>query len=139
MTKREKLVRLLDRKGYTDKEDVSTKISIFEYGIVRNPDTNDVLFAMPTDRIELVEGWEEPEYMFDWATIDIKDVGEALEDAPNDFYDYIDMTRKKVLESLNNKWLTTWIQGLNQYRGVFSETLRWDMNIDDAIRVIKNR
>ena len=64
-----------DYEEYTDKVDVTFDISLHEYGIIRNPKTDETIFCLnPTDDFP-PDGYE---YEYRHATVTIEEVREAV-------------------------------------------------------------
>lgn len=116
-----KAIEAINKGGfneYTDRMDVSIEISLFEYGIIRNPITNECLFY--------------PEYSNDFPddnkivkfksmNITFKEVKEYLTDNATDgFFSYIGSNKKKELKRLSNDMLAYMIFTINQYDGYFN-------------------
>jgi hypothetical protein len=111
----EEIARQLDQAGFTDKMDVSTIISLFEYGIVRNPETSQTIMAMADYR----EGLEPNTYRFSKDIITKKDVKDALNEAGKGFYVFLGSTIEKEMADLDNDNLSGLIFSLNQWNGYF--------------------
>lgn len=102
----------MDLSDYTDTIDMSQDISLYEYGIARNPNTNDTFIGIDVDN-------EGNYILFDRIDITIEDVKEALEDVSDGFYSFIGATKEDELENLNNNYLSVNINSLNMYCGKF--------------------
>ena len=111
----EEMAGQLDHAGFTDKMDASTIISLFEYGIVRNPETSQTLMAMADYR----EGLEPNNFRFSSDVITMKDVQDALNEAGKGFYDFLGSTKEKEMANLDNDNLSGLIFSLNQWNGYF--------------------
>ena len=115
----------INEDDYSDRVDMSFEISLYEYGLVRNPTTNHVIFCLNTYEVEKYGmtwdyefgGGPVPEY--DWATINYQDMVEALEEQPDGYFKFIGETKKEALENLHSEYLTHHIQSLNMYNGWF--------------------
>ena len=105
-----------NEQTHTDRMDVSFDISLHEYGIVRNPITNDTVFCLnPTD------DFPEDDYKYEYSNfnISIENVEEALEESEDGFFDYIGQNRIDIINELHNSDLSHLIFSLNQYNGYF--------------------
>jgi hypothetical protein len=111
----EEIARQLDQAGFTDKMDVSTMISLFEYGIVRNPKTSQTIMTTTDYR----EGLDPNTYRFSKDIITLKDVKDALNEAGKGFYDFLGSTKEKEMANLDNDNLSGLIFSLNQWNGYF--------------------
>ena len=131
MTTKESLLKALEDKGYTDGVDVDTETSLYEYGIIRNPETNDVLFCHDFTH-------EGGRIIFDWSTIGTDDVKEALQDAGEGFFSFIGSDLETELNNLSNDYLANIIHSIGQYDGYFSQSCQWDMDETDALNRIKD-
>ena len=110
---------------HTDRMDVSFEISLYEYGIVRNPLTNDTVFFLDTvDNYEISEHGEndDTENMCSSFDISIDDVREALADAESGYFHFIGSDREREIKNLDNNNLSLHIFSLNQYNGHFDPT-----------------
>lgn len=111
----------LEKEGYTDRLDVSMEISLFEYGIIRNPKTDKVIYYIPEIK------------KYDWTTITLEEVKEVLETATNGFYSFIGSTKETELNQLDNNYLTNIIHSLNSYSGAFNDSCTWDCNLMELL------
>jgi len=100
---------------YTDRMDVSIEISLFEYGIIRNPQTNEVLFYNGDS-----EPRDDQRISLDNHDISLADVrGYLIDESSQGFFSYIGSDLKKELDGLDNKYLAGSIHSINQYDGYF--------------------
>jgi len=125
--KREKLIELLEDKGYTDGTDVDTETALLEYGLIRNPKDDHVIYALVVG--EEVKG-------FDTGWVSLNDVKEYLEEAEEGFYSFIGGSKEGELEYLSNEHLSTIISDINGYDGWFSGELTYREDIDDIIETL---
>jgi hypothetical protein len=105
-----------DYDNYTDRVDVTIEISLFEYGILRDPEDGECLFYK--------DGFinEEPDndfriqlYKHD---VSIDDVKDYLENHAKDgFFRYIGSSKYKEIERLDNGNLAHIISSINQWDG----------------------
>jgi len=113
----------VNRKNYSDRVDADFDTSLFEYGLVRNPKTNEVIFCINFFDVE--------EYGFEWEDgtpvpiytstfITWSDVWDALKEAEDGYFQFMGSDRETELESLNQKYLTRHIHTLNMYNGYFN-------------------
>ena len=128
----EKLINALEEKGYTDGVDVDTETSLYEYGIIRNPKTDDVLYCFPTEQTGL-------ENVFDWSTINYQDVLEALEEMPCGYFDFVGSTLDDEKKYISPEYLTGVISSINSYNGYFQQSCKWDMTEEQALERIASQ
>ena len=131
MTNKERLLKALDEKGYTDGVDVDTETTLYEYGVIRNPETNDVLYCKDFSH-------EGGQIIFDWSTIGMDDVKDALQEAEGGFFSFIGSDLEIELTNLSNDYLANIISSLNQYNGHFEQSCQYNMDEEDAIRRIED-
>ena len=108
---KEEIANNLEEAGFTDGVDVSAGISLFEYGVLRNPDTGETVIGNET--YDVVPA----------ATINIskKNVLNALNDTGDGFYSFIGSSKEREINRVkkNPKQLATIINSLNMYSGTF--------------------
>jgi hypothetical protein len=107
---------------FTDRIDYNTKISLYEYKIIRNPKTDKCVICTNTYELDtsfgdMMDDSPKPKVRVEYISFD--DVHEALEDVDDGYFDFIGSTRKKELELLDNDYLTQHIFSINQYDGYF--------------------
>lgn len=114
-SKQMELAQKLQKAGFSDAVDVSPEISLFEYGIIRNPKTEETILTYPS------YVWEEmeKEIMFDSFTISLEEVKETLEEMEKGFFDFIGSYKEREIKNLNNEYLTNMIQSIRDYNGTF--------------------
>lgn len=118
------LVEYLVDNGFVDMSDASAEISFMEYGMLRNPKTDKVIYCRPGNG-------EFNEIMLDWTIISIDDVKEYLEeDATDGFYSFIGSTKEKELAGLDNNYLSNLVQAINMYDGYFQQSCVWSDSIE---------
>ena len=115
------LLDQLEEKGYKDRVDVSMDISLFEYGIIRNPKTERVIY------------YHDSVKRYDWTSISVSDVKEALEEVGEGFYSFIGSNKEDEMKNLDNDNLTTIIMSLNQYSGYFNDTCNYNYKLINLI------
>jgi hypothetical protein len=93
-----------DFEDFTDRTDASIEISLMEYGLIRNPETN-----------VCIQYNDYPD-MARQITIDIDEVRDALEEATG-YYSYIGSDKETELTSLDNNYLSHHITALRDYDG----------------------
>ena len=126
------LVEYLTDRGFSDMSDASAEISFMEYGMIRNPKTDQVIYCTPVDA-------DYKEIMLDWSIVSIEDVREYLEeDATDGFYSFIGSSKEKELNQLNNNYLAGVIQGINQYDGYFQQSCLWNLDTESIKVVLDN-
>ena len=101
-------------KTHTDRVDVSFNISLFEYGVVRNPETNETIFSVTAGIDAGIEIYKHEILIYD---ITIDDVRDDLEDMPSGYFALIGSTIEQELELLDNKYLSIHIKSMQQYDG----------------------
>lgn len=97
---------------FTDKVDVNTVISLHEYGVIRDPETEQTVMMvhnMARDRMVAYS-----DYISD------RDVFDAIMDAPPGFFDYMGQSKEDMLEEVDNCHLAHFIMSLNSYCGEFN-------------------
>jgi hypothetical protein len=102
---------------FTDKLDISSQISLYEYGVIRNPKTNKCVICTNWGDLNLPEWTVKPKVRVVY--IDLDEVEGALLDINDGFFDFIGSTRSKELKVLNNENLAYHIFSLNQWEGYF--------------------
>ena len=107
---------------YTDRMDVDPKISLYEYGIKRDPKTNKCIVCHNIHELDVNFG-EVDKYGIHpilgsrWISFD--DVKEALEESDDGYFDFIGSTKEDKLKNLDNNYLTNHIHSLEMYNGWF--------------------
>ena len=99
------------KDDYTDRMDVDKNISLYDYGVVRNPINNETMICLNPGTNE------KPDIIIKHISID--DVAEALEDMPDSFWDSIGSDKDFVIDNLDNNDLSIWIYDINQWNGRF--------------------
>lgn len=104
-------------EDYTDRVDANFDISLFEYGIVRNPKDNSVIFGeSPNGDTGLYE-----DYSF--GTISYEDVKDAIEEMEDGFFEFIDTPKEELLKEITPNYLAYYIMSMNHYNGKFHESI----------------
>ena len=109
--------------AFTDKVDVSEKISLYEYGIIRNPKTNKCVVCTNIHELDisfgdLMDDSPKPKVKIFWIGID--EVREALEEATLGYYEFIGSTKKEEIGYLDENHLAGHINSLESYGGYFN-------------------
>jgi len=108
-----------DYDAYTDRVDVTMEISLFEYGIIRNPKTNECIFSM---YLTNEEPDDDKEIKLNHVDISLADVrGYLIDDSSQGFFDYIGSDLETELDRLDNDYLTNIINSINSYDGWFNQ------------------
>lgn len=109
-----------DYDDYTDMVDATMEISLLEYGIIRNPETNECLFLIETvDNYEMTD--DNKPIILKACDVSIEDIKDyLLNNAEPGFFSFIGSSRKKELDQLDNNNLAHIIQSINQYDGWFN-------------------
>ncbi len=107
---------------FTDKVDINEKISLYEYGIIRNPKTNKCVVCTNIHELDvsfgdLMDGSPKPKVKIFWLGLD--EVEEALEEAPMGYFEFIGSTKRRELKMLDNEYLTGTINSLEAYGDFF--------------------
>ena len=105
-------------KLYTDRVDVDTQISLYEYGIIRNPKTGRTILCHNSYDLNITfpeDGPFKPDLTVEYFYIE--DVEEALNDCPDGFFSFIGSDLQTELSMLDNDNLAHTIQSLMQYGG----------------------
>jgi len=100
---------------YSDRMDVSTTISLYEYGLIRNPKTDRVIYCVNHS----IEHTKENPPIIKTTFISSQDVLSALEDIPEGYFDFIGSTREKEISELDSSCLSYHIFSIEQYLGWF--------------------
>ena len=104
-------------KLYTDKVDVNTQISLYEYGIIRNPKNGRTIFVVNTNELNQTfpeDGPFKPRFVVTY--ISLEDVVEALTEIENGFFDFIGAdNRHEYIMGLDKDNLAHEIQSLLSY------------------------
>jgi hypothetical protein len=118
-------VMRFNARFYTDRVDVNWEISLYEYGLIRNPRTNKTIYCLNTYDLDASWGKDlktEPHLVSTF--ISLQDVKEALENLDNGFFSFIGETKENVISNITNEYLTSYIQSIDAYNGSFIDTLR---------------
>ena len=107
---------------FTDKVDVDTNTSLYEYGFIRNPKTNKCVVCTNLHELDvsfgdLMEDSIRPKVRVFYLGYDA--VKEVLEEAEDGYFDFIGSGKEKELEYLNNEHLANTITSLEAYNGAF--------------------
>ena len=106
--------------NYSDRVDVTTTISLYEYGIIRNPKTDKVIYCMNPEGEEHTKD-NPPKIQTTF--ISLEEVKEALQDIGQGYFDFIGSDREAELSNLDNNHLSHHIHSINMYNGLFIEHL----------------
>ena len=108
-----------DYDAYTDRVDVTMEISLFEYGIIRNPKDDSCIFCNffcneePDDDHEI-------QLNHTWVSLaNVKDY--LIDESSKGFFSYIGSDLKTELERLDNNNLAHIICSINAYDGWFNQ------------------
>jgi len=108
-----------DYDNYTDRVDVSIEISLLEYGILRDPETNECLFCRMTDNWEMTN--DDDEIILKSCDVSVSDVRDYLIDQTSrGFFSYIGSDLQTELDRLDNNYLAPIINSINSYDGWFN-------------------
>ena len=107
-----------DYDAYTDRVDVTIEISLFEYGIIRNPETNECIFNR---FLTNEEPDDDQEIELNHVNVSLYDVTSYLiDESSQGFFSYIGSDLKTELERLDNNNLAHIINSINSYDGWFN-------------------
>ena len=102
------------------KVDVNFDISLYEYGVVRNPENDMTLIGKtPNDSGEYTD------YTVMYISLD--DVKDVLADMEDSFFEYIDSSKETMLANLTNDNLATTIMDINHYNGWWSDQAYYEI------------
>ena len=104
----------MKKSRFTDMMDATMTISLFEYGIIRNPETGKTIVCMnPCDDVHTMDN----KPIIKTTHIYFDEVREYLEEVSGGYFDFIGSTRKAELKNLDNDYLALTIFSLNQWDG----------------------
>lgn len=107
-----------DYNNYTDRVDVTIEISLFEYGILRDPESNECLF---NDEFRNEEPEDDCPVQLKSCDVSVADVrGYLIDDSCKGFFSYIGSDLKTELDRLDNNNLAHIISSINSYDGWFN-------------------
>lgn len=104
----------LNEEEYTDRVDVDFDISLYEYGVVRNPQNDQTLIGIKPSNDGLYT-----DYAVTYISLD--DIKEVIENMEDGFFNYIDQPKEEILEILNNDHIAPYIQYVDSYNGYFRD------------------
>jgi hypothetical protein len=109
-------------KRYTDTIDVNLQISLYDYGVIRNPKNNRTIICRNFGDEEAINViFPEKSFKPDLISMDIsiEDVIEALTEIEQDFFDFIGYsgTRNHYILNLDKSHLSSEINSLMMYGG----------------------
>jgi hypothetical protein len=102
----------MKKEHYTDRVDVSHKVSLYEYAIIR----------ICSNTYALDDGSDAREPVMPRIHVDfigLEDVREALNEAEPGYFSFIGSDLETELANLDNNYLTIHIFSLEQYAGIF--------------------
>lgn len=105
---------IIDENEFTDRVDVDFNISLYDYGVVRNPKNDMTLIGIKPNN----EG-SYSDYSITYISLD--DVKEVLEDMDDSFFRTIDSDKETVLQNLDNENLAQYIMDINFENGYWSD------------------
>ena len=104
---------------FTDKVDVDEKISLYEYGVIRDPLTGKTILC--TNTSDYLWDGNKPKIQVQY--IDFIDVLEALQEVDDHYFDYIGSTRENEINDLHGRYLADHIAALNNWGSIFSDEI----------------
>ena len=116
----------LNEDEFSDRVDVNFDISLYEYGVVRNPENDMTLIGTkPTD-----EGVYS-DYAVTYISLD--DVKEVIADMEDGFFEFIDQPKEEILQILTNEHLAPYIQYVDAYNGYWNAQFNLREDKQDAL------
>jgi hypothetical protein len=108
------------KEKFSDRTDASYTVSLYEYGLIRNPKTDKVLYCLNTvdDAGDI-----KVKPIIKTMQISFEEVKECLADMPDCFFDFIGSDRQTEVAKLTNEYLSHTIISADQYNGYFIEGL----------------
>lgn len=104
--------------NYTDRVDVTIEISLFEYGILRDPKDDACIFC---NFLCNEEPDDDEEIQLNHTWVSLADVrGYLIDESSKGFFDYIGSDLETELERLDNDHLAPIINSINSYDGWFN-------------------
>ncbi len=102
---------------FTDGIDADSKVSLYEYGWLRNPANDKTLVCLNHTGEHSKENPPDIRVIH----ISLEDVKEALEEASDGYYSFIGSDRETELKGVSNEYLINSVHSLSMYNGVFLE------------------
>lgn len=96
----------LEKNGFTDGVDINPEVSLFEYGILRNPKTEKTILV-------LTDG--EQVFGIDYIEVSLNDVKTQLKNIEPKFFDFIGTPKETLLLNLAANYLASIISSLMAY------------------------
>lgn len=124
----------LKKAGFTDGTDVSPEIALFEYGMLRNPATDETIMASGDVQSGEV-AFTLDDKKFDIVHISLDDVKVALEEAAEGFFKFIGSTKEEELKNLSKDYVSGTVHSLNMYNGYWDQSAEYNLSLNE----IKNR
>ena len=135
LNKSYEVAEALEKVGFTDGTDVDIATSLFEYGILRNPQTDLTIFGVPSD-----DGPDDFTHSkFGYNYVSVEDVRETLMDVDDGFYTSIGVGRDEMLRNLGNGHVASAIYDIDAYDGSFNDSTSYDMGMDDLVSFVSKR
>ena len=104
---------------YSDRTDVNIRVSLYEYGLIRNPNTDKVIVCLNSG----IEHNKENKPIIRTSFISFDEVKEALEEASPGYFSFIGSDLMTEPNQLRNDYLSLTISSMNQYSGTFNDYL----------------
>lgn len=123
----------LYEKGFTDTSDGTPGICLHDKGIMRNPETNIVIYCLP-----LQNQSTDKDPVMAWTEVTREEVIEDLCEEGTAFFDFIGSTLEKEL-ALIEKYpdsLCGIIDTMNTYNGKYQQFDEWDETIESLQRYL---
>ena len=110
---------------FTDRTDVSLRVSLFEHGCIRNPKTNKVIYSRSLD-----DGL----FLYDYTYVSIEELKEDLEEIEQGYFEFGGSNREEEIKNLDNNYLTHHITGLNAYNGLYQQSCTWSYSLKRLLK-----
>ena len=104
-----------NERAYTDRMDVSLEISLYDYGVIRNPKSNRTIMGIGVNsNCEYNE--------FDFTYIGMAEVKSHLEEIEDSFFSFVGAdSKEQYINELDNECLSHVIHSINMYDGHFKD------------------
>lgn len=109
------------KEKFSDRTDASYEVALFEYGLIRNPKTNKVIYC-----VNVVEDYGNIRFkpIIRTTHISLEDVQDCLAEMPDCFFSFIGSDRQTEVDKLDNEYLSYLISSADQYNGYFIDSVR---------------
>jgi hypothetical protein len=129
------VVEVLADAGFTDGLDASFEISLFEYGILYNPNSEYVIYTTP--KSEASEGSTDPsDYAFDYTRVSVGELREVLDDLDEGFFSFTGQSRDLMNQMIDQAAVATVIHDVNSWNGYFKDSCTWSCDWNDVFMYV---